>query len=375
MRLQPRGIFTVDLIDRATGRIRQRRRVSNAFTTAGLDFLASALAAGSSSSGLHPNNSALRCRILRTSSDTQGGFTSSIGPMTANVRVDTDGNIVQTGGTAIGYLLPNNSTPIRVTWYDASDSVYDLWGAQLRDGSTILSSAEFEANSFTEKTATDILRVQYEVSIGSAGGIEQAAPVERRIAGFSSTAFAGSVDHDDGGTSSMMIDSTTSTGAVCEVELSYANTLEAGETINDERVNGFTLSIGSGTIIDHDASTENNPAPNMGALAWRVSFTFSATASSSTLAVTASPSALVGIPRGGSRDVVITGSGGSGSWSIVRSFASGSPVFSSTITGSGPTWTIQVSGPNAGGNNTLNVTVTRGTMSRSIAIPVQADSA
>ena len=256
MRLHPRGTFTVDLIDRATGLVREQRKVRNAFTTSGLNFLASALASGSSSAGLHPDN--VLAALPRAPNVQRHAGRLHVQHRPHDRERAGGRGWEHRAGRGDGDRLP----PAGQLDTHQGDLVrrqrrtlYDLWGAQLRDGSTILSSsAEFEANSFTEKTATDILRVQYEVGIGSAGGIEQAAPVERRIAGFSSTAFAAEVDHDDGGTSPMMIDSTTSTGAVCEVELSYANTLDSGETINDERVNGFTLNIGSGTVIDHDAT-------------------------------------------------------------------------------------------------------------------------
>ena len=365
--LRPRGTFTVEAIDRRTGRLRWKRAGLNALEDEGEEFIANALASGGR---LQPTNSNLQCRIRRSSSDSTGGFTSSGGPMTAQVRVDENGSTVNTGGSPIYHSPPSVAVPVRLKWYDASLNTYALYGADIRNGNTRLARAAF-SGSPANKAADDVITVTYILNLSQGAGDlapSAAAALLARIGGRANTGWTANLKTADGTNAAPTSLTQSVSGSVLTTEFRDNN---PGLELRNKRVTGFTLQIGNTLVMDYDWAPPDTviPARGAGGVGWDIDIDIGGTAIAGLSAYTIPTVVRITALTGNTISVFVHASGGSGAWSITRT----SGIWGTTIRGSNGTWEIQVTGPRGRSMETLDITVTHGSESVDLQVALETE--
>lgn len=377
------GRYRIMAIDRRSGQMREWK-AGNDLTDDGREFVAAALA--TQTTPFKPSTNSLQCRLLESDMDTTGAFTSTGGPMTAQVTVDSDGDVTSSPGFPIYHNPPTTGEPIRLRWYDSSRDTYAIHSVQVLNGTTVLSGADLTGEA--DKTEEEIIVVEYTLTF-AASGAHAAGPaglaVARRIAGQASTDFSASVTRDGALPASDMEQDVTITVAVDSedakqvvVTLTHQNTVGN----NASRINGFTLDAGTDGVFDYDWSAGDTviPYPRAGIVIWECRMAIG-TPAEGTLSVSATPGRIHLVHPFTSADVTITASGGSGTWGALDITASDSRVSGAALAGrgSGPTWVVQItSNVNAMFDATVTIEVTRGegqdALTGSIQIPFSKES-
>jgi len=375
MKLELRGRYTVLLIDRRTRRLRRRLQSRNAITDAGKQQFATGIA--DQTFTLTPNRNTLQGAILRASNTP--AFTTSGGPMRAQVNVDDQGRVTNDPGTPIYHNPPTDGVPIRLRWYDARDTTYPIVGARMLNGSTVLSQASF--SDVADKRASDIMVLEFTLEIAGSGKYAAGAVgnlLARRLAGRANGQFSASITRADGSSplAVTIADSDiTRDGTNVTVRVSHS----LASSSNVARRDGFRLNIGGTPVVEYEWAAGDEVIPLTGLVRWDVTFTVG-TAAAGFIAVSAMPTAVALTNDINSADVLVTASGGSGSWNTPTVESSDGRISASVLSGTGPTWEVQIStSANAAVRATVTVTVSRGSganrQTGTVSIAVDKESA